>query len=161
HTATLLPNGKVLVAGGYTGGVGGGSTLSISELFDPASGAWTRTVSLAVARFSHTATLLPDGGVLVAGGAVEVGHLPPGVQYATLGWVERFDRDPATWSAASSLNTARALHTATLLADGSVLAAGGGVTEHDYSTTLLDSAELYTAAPSADPSLRRAIEYRN
>ena len=65
HTATLLPNGKVLVAGGYDS-VG---SLASAELYDPASGTWTATGSLATARASHTATLLPNGKVLVAGGS--------------------------------------------------------------------------------------------
>ena len=63
HTATLLPNGKVLVAGGDNGGA-----LASAELYDPASGTWTATGSLATARDYHTATLLPNGKVLVAGG---------------------------------------------------------------------------------------------
>ena len=64
HTATLLPNGKVLVAGGYDSS----GTLASAELYDPASGTWTATGSLATARVCHTATLLPNGKVLVAGG---------------------------------------------------------------------------------------------
>ena len=63
HTATLLPIGKVLVAGGSNG-----SDLSSAELYDPASGTWTATGSLGTARSFHTATLLPNGKVLVAGG---------------------------------------------------------------------------------------------
>ena len=63
HTATLLPNGKVLVAGGYDG-----FTLSSAELYDPATGSWSNTGSLGTARRFHTATLLPSGKVLVAGG---------------------------------------------------------------------------------------------
>src|SRR5207247_1734174 len=63
HTATLLPNGKVLVAGGYNG-----SPLASAELYDPASGTWTATGSLGAARVEHTATLLPNGKVLVAAG---------------------------------------------------------------------------------------------
>jgi hypothetical protein len=59
----LLPNGKVLIAGGNQG-----DYLSSAELYDPASSAWTPTDSLAGARMSHTATLLPDAKVLVAGG---------------------------------------------------------------------------------------------
>ncbi len=62
HTATLLPNGKVLVAGGSS------CVLASAELYDPASGTWTATGSLATARDLHTATLLPNGKVLVAGG---------------------------------------------------------------------------------------------
>src|SRR4029077_16863204 len=65
HTATLLPNGKVLVAGGR--GTSGGD-LTSAELYDSATETWTASGSLAVARESHTATLLPNGKVLVAGG---------------------------------------------------------------------------------------------
>ena len=64
HTATLLPNGKVLVAGGFNDG----GYLSSAELYDPASGTWSATGSLTAARLRHTATLLPNGKVLVAAG---------------------------------------------------------------------------------------------
>ena len=64
HTATLLPDGRVLVAGGY----GAGGALSSAELYDSASGTWTVTGAMTTARDLHTATLLPDGRVLVAGG---------------------------------------------------------------------------------------------
>src|SRR5476651_257874 len=78
HTATLLPNGKVLVAGGS--GVISSGSLASAELYDPASGTWTATGSLATERHFHTATLLPNGKVLVAGGfdssgnALEIGR---------------------------------------------------------------------------------------
>src|SRR5437016_5527198 len=64
HTATLLPNGKVLVAGGF----GNSGPLTSAELYDPANGAWTLTGNLNTGRFAHTATLLPNGKILVAGG---------------------------------------------------------------------------------------------
>ena len=81
HTATLLANGKVLVAGGFCAplGPGGGATkgcpaqedldgaIANAELYDPATGKWTATGSMSTARFLHTATLLADGNVLVAG----------------------------------------------------------------------------------------------
>src|SRR5688500_18408046 len=65
HTATLLLDGRVLITGGYDGGIG---KLSRAELYDPATGAFTLTGDLLNARYSHTATLLPDGKVLIAGG---------------------------------------------------------------------------------------------
>jgi hypothetical protein len=67
HTATLLPNGNLLVAGGYNPGDPDGA-LASAELYDPASGTWTTTGSLNAARYRHTATLLPNGNLLVAGG---------------------------------------------------------------------------------------------
>jgi fibronectin type III domain protein/galactose oxidase-like protein len=71
YTATLLPSGKVLVAGG----AGNTGPLRSAELYDPAIGLWTPTGSLTVARFSHTATLLLNGKVLVAGGFGSTGQL--------------------------------------------------------------------------------------
>jgi hypothetical protein len=64
HTATRLPNGEVLVAGGYNES----GYLTSAELYDPATATWIATGSLSGARASHTATLLPNGKVLVAGG---------------------------------------------------------------------------------------------
>ena len=66
HTATLLPSGKVLVAGGENNS--GSGPLASAELYDPATNAWSAAGSLATARRSHTATLLPSGKVLTAGG---------------------------------------------------------------------------------------------
>ncbi len=63
HTATLLPNGQVLVTGGEAGNV-----LTSAELYNPATGKWTATGSMATPRVSHTATLLTNGEVLVTGG---------------------------------------------------------------------------------------------
>src|SRR4029077_1213628 len=65
HTATLLPSGKVLVAGGQGYGF---DNLSSAELYDPVTRSWSSTGSLGTARYGHTATLLPNGKVLVAGG---------------------------------------------------------------------------------------------
>ena len=93
HTATLLPNGKVLVAGGFDCC----GSLASAELYDPASGTWTATGSLATARVSHTATLLPNGKVLVAGGS-------SGTDLAS---AELYDPASGTWTATGSLATAR------------------------------------------------------
>ena len=65
HTATLLQNGKVLIAGG---GIGGGVYTSSAELYDPATGTFTATGSLAGPRLAHVAQLVAGGKVLVAGG---------------------------------------------------------------------------------------------
>src|SRR5437762_549573 len=86
HTATLLRNGKVLVAGGY--GLNGES-LTSAELYDPASGTWTATGSLVAARSLHTATLLPNGKVLVAGGYNSI--------VGRLASVELYDPASETW----------------------------------------------------------------
>ena len=125
HTATLLLNGQVLVAGGFSNNHG---TSAVPELYDPTSHTWTQTGSLSTARSMHTATLLPSGEVLVAGG-----NDPP---TAT---AELYDPASGTWSQTASLNTARDYHTATRLADGSVLVAGG----FGGGITVLASAELF------------------
>ena len=103
----------MLVAGGYnlTDGY-----LASAELYDPASGTWTATGSLATARDHHTATLLPNGKVLVAGGFNNSEHLAS---------AELYDPASGTWTATGSLATARYGHTATLLPNGKVLVAGG------------------------------------
>src|SRR5450755_2384902 len=116
HTATLLPNGKVLVAGGVNG-PGDQTATAIAELYDPASGTWTATGSLVTARYVHSATLLPNGKVLVAGGFND--------SSGYLASAELYDPASGTWTATGSLATARFLPAATLLPNGKVLVAGG------------------------------------
>jgi hypothetical protein len=129
HTATLLPNGKVLVAGGY---VNGTDSLDSAELYDPSSGRWTATGRMATGRGGHAATLLPDGTVLIVGGGAEDTLLEGGPRSAT---AEVYDPGSGNWTTAGNLTEARKGFTVTLLADGTVLVAGG-----DASFT---AAELY------------------
>jgi hypothetical protein len=130
HTATLLPNGMVLVAGGLDSR---GNLLASAELYDPESGSWTATGSLNVARVDQTATLLPNGMTLVAGGVDSSGNSAS---------AELYDPTSGNWTATGSLNIARSGHTATLLPNGMVLVAGG--VGNDF--TLSASAELYDPA---------------
>jgi hypothetical protein len=126
HTATLLPNGLVLVAGG----VNSSSTpISSAELYNPQTGTWTNTGSMFTARYNHRATLLPDGWVLVDGGENSSGAISEG---------EAYDPSTGTWIMACSLNTARYGHSSALLPDGNVLAAGG-----DSGSASLLSSELF------------------
>jgi hypothetical protein len=130
HTATLLPNGKVIVAGGS---IYGQEPTNATELYDPVSGTWTLTGSLSTARYGHTATLLPNGKVLVVAGNVFDG-------YAT-NTTELYDPASGTWTATRSLSTARERHTATLLPNGKVLVAGGS--DNPFVPHYLSSAELF------------------
>ena len=129
HTATLLPNGQVLVAGGVSAA---GALLASAELYNPATGAWSLTGSMATARRAHTATLLSNGQVLVAGGTASAGTT--GMTAAA----ELYNPATGTWSSTGSMTTARTGHTAVLLPGGNVLVAGGL-----NGTTWLSSAELF------------------
>ena len=113
HSLTLLPNGKVLVAGGYNSSNG---TLSRAELYDPSTGTFSTTGSMITARNEHSATLLPNGKILIAGGHNSSGYI---------NGAELYDPQNGTFTSTGSLATARAYHAATLLPNGKVLIAGG------------------------------------
>jgi Kelch motif/Galactose oxidase, central domain len=136
HSATLLPNGKVLVAGGS---FDGDDLLESAELYDPVTGTWSETRDLNEDRINHTATLLPNGKVLVAGG-YGYGN-DSGSAWSSLNSAELYDPDTESWSVTPSMNTARAEHAATLLANGKVLVAAGDA----GSGGIPNSAELYDA----------------
>ena len=108
HTATLLLNGEVLVAGGDNSGS--------AELYNPSKGSWTLTGSMTTARALHQAVLLRSGEVLVAGGQSASG---------TLASAELYNRSTGTWTATGSMITPRYNFSLTLLPDGEVLAVQG------------------------------------
>jgi N-acetylneuraminic acid mutarotase len=144
HTATLLPNGKVLVVGGYRGYA---SELASAELYDPATGTWSFTGSLAQGRQEHTATLLPNGKVLVVGGKKDS---------SPLGSAEVYDPATGVWSPVASLTHARFGHSALVL-DGKLLVLAG-----NDGTSALASAEVYdpaTGAWSSAGALAQAREH--
>jgi hypothetical protein len=143
-TATLLPNGQVLVAGGYDSG---GTPLGSAELYDP-TGNMFRPVVMATPRGGQTATLLSDGRVLVVGGfgATETGWEAS---------AETYDPPSGRFTPSGSLTIPRNKQTATLLSDGRVLIVGGqsalsGIARMFPTTTnelsTLASAELYDPA---------------
>jgi hypothetical protein len=134
HTATLLADGRVLVAGGYDGN---DAALASAELYDPKTGAFTPIGALAAARGLHTATLLADGRVLIAGGGpANWLSTAPGPYLAS---AELYDPKTGSFSPTGSMTSTREDHTATLLDDGRVLIAGG----NDVGAHAVASAELY------------------
>jgi N-acetylneuraminic acid mutarotase len=136
HTATLLPDGRVLFAGVFHQGYFGAG----AELYDPASGTSTPTGALGTARGVHTATLLPDGKVLAAGGNYNSLNAPTTIALSS---VELYNPATGTWTATGSLNAARSTHVAILLPNGQVLVAAGYYVNGNVQ---LSSAELYDSA---------------
>lgn len=132
HTAALLPDGSVLVAGGHATGVYG--SFVSAELYDPTTGTFSPTGSMAQPRMGHTATIVErDGGVrvLIVGGFDDTSQ-------RTTASAELYDPAAGTFAATGSLSQARFGQTATLLADGRVLVAGG-----QSRALALNSAEVY------------------
>jgi hypothetical protein len=129
HTATLMPDGKVLIAGGFTDG---GSSISGAEVFDPAAGSFSATGNMAATRAGHTATLLPNGKVLIAGG----------FNGNYLDTAEIYDPSTRQFSRAGRMTMPRSGHVAVALDVGKVLLAGGVGT----GWTFLKDAEIYDPA---------------
>ena len=126
HTATLLPNGKVLVAGGFAGK---GNSLASAEVFDLTTDMFAPAGDMSSARSGHTATLLNNGKVLIAGG----------YNGNYLSSAELYDPETGKFTPTSKMVTARNGHVASLLPTGKVLFAGGTGT----GWTFLNDAELY------------------
>lgn len=143
-TATLLRDGRVLIAGGANSS---GTPVASTDFYNPTTGVFIATGSMTTPRVSHTATLLPDGRVLVAGGSTITGGV--GAIEAS---AEIFDPATGSFTSTGSMGTKRSSHTATLLSDGRVLFAGGDT----------GSAELYdpgtgTFSPTGNMSTFRAL----
>ena len=128
HTATLLANGKVLIAGGTSVYNQPPFVTATAEIYDPATGTFTATGSMATPRENHTATLLQDGTVLIAGGDNE---------HFSLDSAELYNPATGAFTSIGPMTTTRNQHTATLLTTGQVLIAGSSV------PFPLASAELY------------------
>jgi hypothetical protein len=126
----LLPDGRVLVAGGDTGSV----TAGTADIYDPRTGRFAPTGNMAVGRFSHSATALADGRVLISGGLIEPGLIAstdPGILAVTdnsyLASAELYDPDTGKFTKIGPMLSRRVGHTSTLMEDGRVLLAGGNL----------------------------------
>jgi N-acetylneuraminic acid mutarotase len=160
-TATVLTDGQVLIAGGqYSSGANGGQATAQVEIFNPSTGKLAPAAQMGVARAGQTATLLPDGRVLVAGGYTQLGS-------QALASAEIYDPATGAWSSTGSLNAGRTQHAAVLLASGQVLVVGGGaypatgISPHGSSPAML-AAETFnpasgTWATVAMPALDRPV----
>jgi hypothetical protein len=151
HTATLLPDGKVLIVGGSKCDVNGCSfdlfrqsfpfdrLLSSAELYDPATETFSATGSMSIARAFHSATLLNNGTVLVIGGLN-----PGGGSVAT---AEIYDPATGSFTRVGDMAEGRIQHTASLLGDGRVLIAGGFEgNANDFGFFPTPTAEIYDPA---------------
>jgi N-acetylneuraminic acid mutarotase len=139
QTITMLRDGRVLLTGGVRN-AGFRSELSSAEIYDPAAGTFSATGSMSVPREGHTATMLRDGRVLIAGGSDNGIH--------TLDSAEIFDPSSGTFSRTGHLHQPRVAHVAALLGTGKVLIAGGGRGGMPGGYISYDTAEMY------DPSTR-------
>jgi hypothetical protein len=178
HTATLLKDGRVLIAGGMDRM---GKPLSSAELFDPRTGKFVLTGEMSEPRYLATATLLPDGRVLIAGGAstaegyaasnqerheeesLDTAELynPMTGTFASAGKAERvFDLTSGKFLMHASMSAARRGHTATLLTagrlKGQVLLAGGiGARDKPIAAAELYDPALNTFTPTGPMTVER------
>jgi len=142
HTATTLADGRVLVTGGRTGSTAAnGVVLATAEIYDPATNEWIETAGpMSVARRSHTATLLPNGKVLIVGGG-------NGVSTTTsqpIQSAELFDPATGMFTVVGNMLNSRSAHSAILLDDGTVLISGGSNGTGTLFPT--NTAEIYNPA---------------
>lgn len=130
HTATTLADGRILVTGGRESPVGAPveTVTSSAEIYDPATNMWTETAPMAEPRFLHSAGLLASGDVIVAGGHCPGGNVsPPMPDACTSSTAEIYHVATGTWSYTGSMNAPRVENASHVLADGTFLMAGGGM----------------------------------
>lgn len=146
----------VIALFGCGGGGGGSSTPTDGGTTPPAQKlGWTTTASLKTARFGHTATLLPNGKVLVVGGdsaPISEAFMPTARNYVS--GVEQYDPAAKTWTTTGNLHTARMGHTSTVLPNGKVLVVGGWSDPNSPRTEveLYDTA-THTAVAGPSPAI--------
>ncbi len=134
HTATSLVDGKVLIAGGIKGRANGHFVVSsAAETYDPATRSFLPATSMGVPRYSHTATLQPDGAVLIAGGETS--------GFIATSTAELYEPAARSFKTTGGMETKRMGHTATLLRDGKTLVAGS--VKNNFATPALASTELF------------------
>lgn len=133
HTMTLLNNGKVLIVGGYTSGGNLIPNNQTAEIYDPSTGMFTATGGLSISRYSHTATLLLNGKVLITGGY-------NGSNVLTTS--ELYDPSSGSFTLTGNLGIGRDSHTATLLPNGNVAIIGGSV---HIGTSSVQGVEIYNS----------------
>jgi hypothetical protein len=145
HAATLLADGRVLITGGMKPVTGGnGVPLATAEVFDPASGTFAPTGTMTTARAAHTATLLDDGRVLIAGGL--------DANSQALASAEVYDPKTGTFTATGSLTVPVAGHTASLLKDGRVLIWGFDMNSITASASPNPNASRFGILEAYDPA---------
>ncbi|HET7152830.1 MAG TPA: kelch repeat-containing protein, partial [Candidatus Kapabacteria bacterium] len=143
-----LKDGRALSMGGYDAN---GTPLQSCEIYDPATEKWSETTPMSIARARETATVLPNGKVVVIGGEY-AGDSYSGTPTNS---VEIFDPPTETWSSAGTIIDARQNHTATLLEDGTILLTGG------YSGYgFLNSCEIYDPVSQTSHLVAPLIEER-
>lgn len=147
HRETLLKDGRVLITGGIQLlGTGFGATPN-TDVYNPETNTMTLGQTMKTGRWMHTATLLPDGRVLIVGGRDNncTSGCPPTSYYA-LASAELYDPATGTFTYTGSLNTARYGHVATPLGDGRVLILGGETYDNDGYIQVLKTGEIYDPA---------------
>jgi Kelch motif protein/galactose oxidase-like protein len=140
HAMTLLDDGRVLVTGGTSGATPLSPGLPSAEIFNPANGSWAGAAPMLEPRRGHTAVLLPNKKVLVAGGTA----VRSSDSVKSLATAELYDPETNTWAATGSMGDARGGHTAVVLTGGRVLVAGGSAPISGTGEAALAFCELYT-----------------